>query len=69
MSNLDSSVVAAVILPLLEAPRVLEELVARSQQLRPYDLQTLEPITHQAAKETMISTLTGLEYLGYVMLS
>ncbi len=68
LSNLDSSVVATVILPLLESPHTLEELVARSQQLRPYDLQTLEPITPQAAKETMISTLTGLEYLGYVML-
>lgn len=68
-SNLDSIVVATVILPLLESPRTLAELVARSQQLRPYDLQTLEPITPQSTQETMISTLTGLEYLGYIMLS
>ncbi len=69
LSNLDSSVVATVILPLLESPCNLEALVARSQQIRPYDLQTLEPITPEIARETMISTLTGLEYLGYVMLS
>jgi SAM-dependent methyltransferase len=68
-SNLDSIVVATVILPLLESPRTLAELVARSQQLRPYDLQTLEPVTPESTQETMISTLTGLEYLGYIMLS
>ena len=68
-SNLDSIVVATVILPLLASPRGLEELVGRSQQLRPYNLQTLEPITLESIKETMISTLTGLEYLGYIMLS
>lgn len=68
-SNLDSIVVATVILPLLESPRTLEELVMRSQQLRPYNPQTLEPITPQSTQETMISTLTGLEYLGYIMLS
>ncbi len=67
-SNLDSSVAATVILPLLESPCNLEALVARSQQIRPYDLQTLEPITPEIARETMISTLTGLEYLGYIML-
>jgi hypothetical protein len=68
-SNLDSIVVATVILPLLESPRTLEELVIRSQQLRPYDLQTLQPVTPQSTQETIISTLTGLEYLGYIMLS
>lgn len=68
-SNLDSSVVAAVILPLLESSCSLKELVERSQYLRPYNFQTLEPITPQSAWDTMVSTLTGLEYLGYVMLS
>jgi ubiquinone/menaquinone biosynthesis C-methylase UbiE len=68
-SNLDSIIVATVILPLLESPRTLEELVMRSQQLRPYDLQTLKPVTPQSTQETIISTLTGLEYLGYIVLS
>ena len=68
-SNLDSIIVATVILPLIESACSLKELVERSQYLRPYNLQTLEPITYQSASDTMTSTLTGLEYLGYVMLS
>lgn len=67
-SMLDSSLVAILILPLLEAPRSLAELVERSQQLYPRHPQTLEPITPQEARQTVTSALTGLEYLGYVML-
>ena len=67
-SNLDISIVATVILPLLESSRSLEELVQRSLHLRPYNFQTLAPITYQEAWSTITSTLTGLEYLGYVML-
>jgi len=67
-SILDGSLVANIILPLGEAPRSLSELVQRSQQIYPYNLQTLEPVSPPEISQTIINALTTLESVGCVLL-
>lgn len=63
----DSTIVAC-LAPLWDEPQTMEALVKRSQQLRPVNPMTLEPIPKEEAFEIVRQTLIGLESSGYVLI-
>jgi len=62
------STIAACLLPLWEQAHSIPLLVERWQKLRPVHPVTLEATTEAEAFKIMISTLSGLESSGYVLL-
>jgi ubiquinone/menaquinone biosynthesis C-methylase UbiE len=62
------STIAATLLPLWDEPQSVAALIERSRQIQPLNPVTLEPRTQLAILNDVISLLTRLEVLLYVLL-